>query len=63
MHNRRLLTRSFHSWRFGNNYSIIVDTTNTKEDFFHSWRIITSEENIRKEEDCYIKEEFNYLLP
>jgi len=63
MHNRRLLTRSFLVWRRGNNYSIIIDTTNTKENFFHSWKIITSEENIRKEEDCYIKEEFNYLLP
>lgn len=63
MHNRRLLTRSLLIWRRGNDYSIIVDTTNTKADFFHSWRIITSEENIKREEDCYMKEEFNYLLP
>ena len=64
MHNRRLLTRSFHNWKESKFYykSIIIDTTDTKADLFYLWKTVAMEENLRKEEECYTNEEFNFLL-
>ena len=64
MHNRRLLTRSFHNWRENKSYykSIIIDTTNTKADLFYLWKTVAMEENLRKEEECYTNDDLNYLI-
>jgi len=64
MHNRRLLTRSFHNWKESKFYykSIIIDTTNTKADLFYLWKIVVMQDNLSREEECYINDDFNFLL-
>ena len=64
MHNRRLLTRSFHNWKESKFYykSVIIDTTDTKADLFYLWKTVTMEENLRKEDECYTREDYNFLL-
>ncbi len=46
MHNRRLLTRSFHNWKESKFYykSVIIDTTDTKADLFYLWKTVAMEE-------------------